>query len=109
MIFGPGNRGNVYVSGYIKLHRSRFALPGSGSNPKSMSFVGNVVAFFVGLVQPRGAAIDIYNYAEKPRHERARDCLARGQDAGNERAARSHAAISRDPLVGSRKAIRSNM
>jgi nucleoside-diphosphate-sugar epimerase len=65
VIFGPGNRGNVYVL-LQQIASKWFVLLGSGSNPKSMSFVGNVAAFFVWLLEPRGPAMDIYNYADKP-------------------------------------------
>ncbi len=65
VIFGPGNRGNVYV--LLQQISSRwFMLLGSGSNPKSMSYVGNVAKFFAWLLEPRGPALDIYNYADKP-------------------------------------------
>jgi GlcNAc-P-P-Und epimerase len=65
VIFGPGNRGNVYV--LLQQISSRwFVLLGSGSNPKSMSYVGNVAAFFAWLLESRGPALDIYNYADKP-------------------------------------------
>jgi nucleoside-diphosphate-sugar epimerase len=65
VIFGPGNRGNVYV--LLQQIASRwFVLLGSGSNPKSMCYVGNVAAFFAWLIDSRGASPEIYNYADKP-------------------------------------------
>ena len=65
VIFGPGNRGNVYV--LLQQIASRwFVLLGSGNNPKSMAFVENVAAFFAWLLEPRGGTVEIYNYADKP-------------------------------------------
>jgi nucleoside-diphosphate-sugar epimerase len=65
VIFGPGNRGNVYV--LLQQIASRwFVLLGNGENPKSMAYVGNVAAFFVWLLERRGKALEIYNYADKP-------------------------------------------
>lgn len=65
VIFGPGNRGNVFVL-LQQIASKRFVLLGSGANPKSMSYVGNVAAFFSWLVERRAAALEIYNYADKP-------------------------------------------
>ena len=65
VIFGPGNRGNVYVL-LQQIASKWFVLLGSGSNPKSMSFVGNVAAFFTWLLERRTDALEIYNYADKP-------------------------------------------
>jgi nucleoside-diphosphate-sugar epimerase len=64
VIFGEGNRGNVYnlvnqnVSG-------RFVMVGEGSNRKSMGYVGNVAAFlcYVGSNQLHSTT---YNYSDKP-------------------------------------------
>jgi GlcNAc-P-P-Und epimerase len=65
VIFGPGNRGNVYV--LLQQIASRwFVLLGSGRNPKSMCYVGNAAAFFAWLVDAHGASPEIYNYADKP-------------------------------------------
>jgi nucleoside-diphosphate-sugar epimerase len=65
VIFGPGNRGNVYVL-LQQIASKWFVLLGSGANPKSMSFVGNVAAFFCWLLERRSDALEIYNYADKP-------------------------------------------
>jgi GlcNAc-P-P-Und epimerase len=64
VVFGEGNRGNVYT--LVRLIASRrFVMVGAGRNRKSMSYVGNVAAFLCGqLSGPPGTTV--VNYADKP-------------------------------------------
>lgn len=64
VVFGEGNRGNVY--NLLRQIRSRFfVMIGRGSNRKSMAYVENVAAFIeYGLSMPTG--IHVYNYVDKP-------------------------------------------
>ncbi len=64
VVFGPGNRGNVYTL-LRQIAGGRFIMIGGGRNRKSMAFVDNVAAFLAfALTLPAG--ISIYNYADKP-------------------------------------------
>lgn len=64
VVFGPGNRGNVYNL-LRQIALGRFVMVGSGVNHKSMAYVDNVAAFLVHMLeQPEGLAI--YNYADAP-------------------------------------------
>jgi nucleoside-diphosphate-sugar epimerase len=65
VIFGEGNRGNVYNL-VNQIASGRFMMVGKGENRKSMGYVGNIAAFLAfigGSVQPR---MNVYNYADKP-------------------------------------------
>ena len=64
VIFGEGNRGNVYnLLRQIASHR--FMMFGDGKNKKSMAYVENVVAFIeYSLSLEQG--LHIYNYIDKP-------------------------------------------
>ncbi len=64
VIFGEGNRGNVY--NLLRLIASRkFLMFGDGTNKKSMAYVENVVAFieFSLSFEP---GLHVYNYIDKP-------------------------------------------
>lgn len=64
VVFGPGNRGNVF--NLLSLIKSgKFVMIGKGNNRKSMAFVGNVAAFLCYATR-FGAGIYIYNYVDKP-------------------------------------------
>ncbi len=64
VIFGEGNKGNVY--NLIKQIASRrFMMVGLGKNSKSMGYVGNIVNF-LALTANANHGIHIYNYADKP-------------------------------------------
>lgn len=64
VVFGPGNRGNVYNL-LKQIAGGRFVMIGGGQNRKSMAFVDNVAAFLAfSLTLPAG--VSIYNYADKP-------------------------------------------
>ena len=64
VIFGEGNRGNVYNL-LKQIALGRFVMFGNGKNRKSMAYVENVAAFleFSLLFKP---GLHIYNYIDKP-------------------------------------------
>tara|TARA_B100000575_G_scaffold182103_1_gene146249 strand:+ start:13219 stop:14229 length:1011 start_codon:yes stop_codon:yes gene_type:complete len=64
VIFGEGNRGNVYNL-LRQIASRRFVMFGDGANRKSMAYVENVVAFieYSLLFKP---GLHIYNYIDKP-------------------------------------------
>lgn len=64
VVFGPGNRGNVYEL-LAQIARGRGLVIGSGRNRKSMAYVKNV-ADFLGHVREQGPGVHVYNYADKP-------------------------------------------
>ena len=64
VVFGPGNRGNVYNL-LKQIASGHFLMVGSGRNRKSMAFVDNVVALLVRLPE-QADGVQIYNYADKP-------------------------------------------
>jgi GlcNAc-P-P-Und epimerase len=64
VVFGIGNRGNVYnLLRQIAGHR--FVMVGNGKNRKSMAYVENVAAFLVHTLQ-LGPGAHMYNYIDKP-------------------------------------------
>jgi len=64
VIFGEGNRGNVYNL-LKQIASRRFVMFGNGRNRKSMAYVENVVAFLeYSLAFEPG--LHIYNYIDKP-------------------------------------------
>lgn len=65
VVFGEGNRGNVY--NLVKqIASGRFMMVGSGTNLKSMAYVGNVAAFLVFAGEADQCGTRIINYADKP-------------------------------------------
>ncbi len=64
VVFGEGNRGNVYHL-MRQISTGRFLMIGRGLNRKSMAYVGNV-AEFLAAVMDRGAGTHLFNYADKP-------------------------------------------
>lgn len=64
VIFGPGNRGNVYNL-IRQLSSGRFVMIGDGKNRKSMCYVENVAAFLCHCLR-FGSGINIINYSDKP-------------------------------------------
>lgn len=64
VIFGPGNRGNVYNL-MEQVIKGRFLMVGNGENKKSMAFVGNIAAF-INYSLSFGKGLHIYNYIDKP-------------------------------------------
>ncbi len=64
VVFGEGNRGNVYNLAR-QVHARRFLMVGRGDNRKSMSYVGNIVEYLADLVNVE-AGVTLINYADKP-------------------------------------------
>ncbi|MFD2557063.1 NAD-dependent epimerase/dehydratase family protein [Sphingobacterium tabacisoli] len=65
VVFGEGNRGNVFNL-LNQIASSRFMMIGKGQNQKSMSYVGNVVAFIFFLIENNFKGYSVYNYVDKP-------------------------------------------
>ena len=64
VIFGEGNRGNVFnLLNQIAL--VRFIMVGSGKNKKSMAYIGNVVSFLEACILSE-EKYSIYNYVDTP-------------------------------------------
>lgn len=64
VVFGEGNRGNVYNL-FNQIANNRFVMVGKGLNKKSMAYVENVAAFIeYSLTFPSGN--HVYNYVDKP-------------------------------------------
>jgi nucleoside-diphosphate-sugar epimerase len=64
VVFGRGNRGNVFNLLKSIVDR-KFVMVGSGRNKKSIAYVENVAAFIVHVIDsPPGKYV--YNYADKP-------------------------------------------
>ena len=64
VVFGEGNRGNVYNL-LRQIASGKFLMVGSGRNIKSMAYVGNVAAFVAhALTFPPG--VHIFNYVDGP-------------------------------------------
>ena len=64
VIFGEGNRGNVYNL-LKQIASGKFAMFGNGKNKKSMAYVENVAAFLEYSLKFK-PGIHIYNYIDKP-------------------------------------------
>lgn len=64
VIFGEGNRGNVYNL-FNQINNGRFLMVGSGANTKSMAYVGNVSEFIRHCVS-KPAGLHVYNYVDTP-------------------------------------------
>lgn len=65
VIFGEGNRGNVYNL-FHQLSSGHFMMVGNGKNKKSMAYVGNVAAFLKWNIENNDAVYSVYNYIDKP-------------------------------------------
>lgn len=64
VIFGEGNRGNVYNL-LKQIAAGRFVMFGNGKNKKSMAYVENVAAFLEYSLSFK-PGLHIYNYIDKP-------------------------------------------
>lgn len=64
VIFGEGNRGNVYNL-LKQIHSGKFVMLGNGKNKKSMAYVENVAAFLEYSLKFE-PGLHIYNYIDKP-------------------------------------------
>ncbi|MFT7420418.1 MAG: nucleoside-diphosphate-sugar epimerase [Arcticibacterium sp.] len=65
VIFGERNRGNVYNL-LRQIASKKFMLIGSGSNKKSMAYVGNVVGFMKNRLELSLQGFEVFNYVDKP-------------------------------------------
>ncbi len=66
VVFGEGNRGNVYNL-ISQIASRRFVMVGDGKNKKSMAYVRNISQFLTMLLNyPDGQGLHVYNYADKP-------------------------------------------
>jgi GlcNAc-P-P-Und epimerase len=67
VVFGPGNRGNVYV--LLKhIASGRSIVVGDGRNKKSMAYVANVADLLAHALKFE-EGVHIYNYVDKPDHD----------------------------------------
>lgn len=64
VVFGEGNRGNVY-NFLRQVASGRFLMIGKGENQKSMAYVENVAAFIEHLIE-NGEGHQVFNYIDKP-------------------------------------------
>lgn len=64
VIFGPGNRGNVFNL-LASIASGRFIMIGPGTNVKSMAFVENVADFFIASLH-RPPGVWVSNYVDGP-------------------------------------------
>jgi GlcNAc-P-P-Und epimerase len=65
VIFGEGNRGNVWTL-VSQIASRRFVMIGTGANSKSMAYVGNIAAYMAELAERNNGAMLTVNYADKP-------------------------------------------
>ena len=64
VIFGEGNRGNVFNL-FNQIENRRFVMVGSGANKKSMAYVLNVAAFFYFCIN-LNVKYQLVNYTDHP-------------------------------------------
>ena len=64
VIFGEGNRGNVFTL-LNQIASGRFVMVGSGTNRKSMAYIGNVVAFLEKCIES-DRKYAVFNYVDTP-------------------------------------------
>ena len=64
VVFGEGNRGNVYNL-MNQIASGRFVMIGSGENRKSMAYVENIAAFLFQSIHSE-IKYGVYNYIDKP-------------------------------------------
>ncbi len=64
VIFGLGNRGNVYNL-FNQIYKKRFVMIGLGKNKKSMAYVENVAAFLEECLE-NPAKHSVFNYVDGP-------------------------------------------
>lgn len=65
VIFGERNRGNVYNL-LKQISSGKFLMVGKGENKKSMSYVGNIVAFVKYMIDNVSQGYNVFNYIDKP-------------------------------------------
>lgn len=64
VIFGEGNRGNVYNL-FNQIASKKFLMVGNGKNKKSMAYIGNIVAFLENCIST-DQKYGLYNYVDTP-------------------------------------------
>lgn len=64
VVFGPGNRGNVYAL-FRQIALGRFIMVGRGENRKSLAYIDNLVAFLRHAAQA-GPGVHLFNYVDTP-------------------------------------------
>jgi nucleoside-diphosphate-sugar epimerase len=64
VIFGEGNRGNVFNL-LSQIASGKFLMVGKGENKKSMAYIGNVVAFLETCIETK-QRYGVYNYVDTP-------------------------------------------
>ena len=64
VIFGEGNRGNVFNL-FNQIASGKFIMVGRGDNKKSMAYIGNVVAFLEACIET-DQKYGVYNYVDSP-------------------------------------------
>jgi nucleoside-diphosphate-sugar epimerase len=64
VIFGPGNRGNVFNL-LEQIAMGNFVMIGRGDNKKSLAFIDNVVAFIEAAIH-REEVFELHNYVDVP-------------------------------------------
>lgn len=64
VIFGEGNRGNVYNL-FQQIASNKFVMVGNGENKKSMAYIGNIVAFLDVCIMT-SQRYGLYNYVDTP-------------------------------------------
>ena len=64
VIFGEGNRGNVYNL-FSQIASRKFLMVGAGNNVKSMAYVENVCAFLIHMLF-HNQGFQLINYVDKP-------------------------------------------
>ena len=64
VIFGEGNRGNVYNL-LNQIASGKFLMVGKGENKKSMAYIGNIVAFLESCMKT-DQKYGVYNYVDTP-------------------------------------------
>lgn len=65
VVFGPGNRGNVYNL-LKQIASGKFLMVGNGDNRKSMAFVDNITGFMKYCIDNDMSGYHLFNYADKP-------------------------------------------
>lgn len=65
VVFGPGNRGNVYNL-LKQIASNKFLMVGNGENKKSMAYVENIAAFLKHCIQSNYDHYHVFNYVDTP-------------------------------------------
>ncbi|MCW3462072.1 NAD-dependent epimerase/dehydratase family protein [Chitinophaga nivalis] len=65
VVFGPGNKGNVYNL-LKQIASGKFLMIGKGENKKSMAYVENISGFIRYCINQRMTGYQVFNYADKP-------------------------------------------